>query len=110
MSSSSFVNGIIAGAGIVMVLMSVGFLYYIAPVENQQGVSSTEIRVAIFLGGLVAAVAIGYEFYTQKQDKNKSDTKTQSESSITEAAKPEIKIVKSETQNDSNPENKSETK
>ena len=51
-----------------MALMSVGFLYYIAPVENEQGVSSTEIRVAIFLGGLVAAVAIAYEFYSKKKE------------------------------------------
>ncbi len=38
MSNSSFVNGLIAGAGIALALMSIGFLYYIAPVENQQGV------------------------------------------------------------------------
>ena len=62
MTNSSFVNGLIAGAGIVLALMSFGFLKYIAPVENQQGISSTEIRVAIMLGGIVAAVAIGYEF------------------------------------------------
>ena len=46
--------------------MSVGFLYYLAPVENQNGISLTEIYVAIFLGGIVAAIAIIYEFYTNK--------------------------------------------
>ncbi len=77
MSNSSFVNGLIAGAGIALALMSVGFLYYIAPIENVQGVSSTEIRVAIMLGGIVAAVSIGYEFYSRKEDKqtNEADTK-----------------------------------
>ena len=68
MSNSSFVNGLIAGAGITLVVMSIGFLQYIAPVENQNGVSSTEIRVAILLGGLVAAASIGYEYYTRKQE------------------------------------------
>ena len=66
MSNSSFVNGIIVGAGIVLAFMSYGFLQYIAPVENQQGISSTEIRVAIMLGVIVVAVAIGYEFYSRK--------------------------------------------
>lgn len=73
MSNSSFVNGIIVGAGIVLAFMSFGFLLYIAPVENQQGVSSTEIRVAILLGGVVAAVAIGYEFYSRKNESENSE-------------------------------------
>ena len=66
MSNSSFVNGIIVGAGIVLAIMSYGFLLFIAPIENQEGVSSTEIRVAIMLGGLVAAASIGYEYYLNK--------------------------------------------
>ena len=69
MSNSSFVNGLVAGAGIALALMSYGFLQYIAPIENQQGVSSTEIRVAIMLGGIVAAVSIGYEYYSRKEEK-----------------------------------------
>ena len=78
MSNSSFVNGIIVGAGIALVVMSIGFLQYIAPVENQNGVSSTEIRVAILLGGLVAAASIGYEYYTKKQE-SKNDKPKDSE-------------------------------
>ena len=75
MSNSSFVNGLITGAGIALAVMSVGFLYFIAPIENQQGVSSTEIRVAIMLGGIVAAVSIGYEYYLNKNSKStKQDT------------------------------------
>ena len=90
MSNSSFVNGLIAGAGIALALMSVGFLYYIAPIENQQGVSSTEIRVAIMLGGIVAAVSIGYEYYLKKNNSKstKQDTdkiKTESEKAAQEA-------------------------
>ena len=69
MTNSSFVNGLIAGAGIALALMSYGFLLYIAPIENQEGVSSTEIRVAIMLGGIVAAVSIGYEYYSRKEEK-----------------------------------------
>ena len=85
----SFVNGIIVGAGIVLALMSVGFLYYIAPVENEAGISSTEIRVAIFLGGLVAAVAIAYEFYTKKNE-------SKSENNLDETPKPEPELTNSE--------------
>ena len=73
MSNSSFVNGLIAGAGIALAIMSVGFLYFIAPIENQQGISSTEIRVAIMLGGIVAAVSIGYEYYTRKEEKKQTN-------------------------------------
>lgn len=80
MSNSSFVNGLIAGAGIALTLMSIGFLYYIAPIENQQGVSSTEIRVAIMLGGIVAAASIGYEFYSRKEEKKLKSDNTKAES------------------------------
>ena len=77
-SMPSFVNGLIAGAGVALALMSYGFLQYVSPLENIQGVSTTEIRVAIFLGGLVTAVAIAYEFYSKKetvntQNKDKSE-------------------------------------
>lgn len=70
-SISSFVNGVIAGAGIVLALMSYGFLQFVEPLENVQGVTTTELRVAILLGGLVCAVAVGYEFYSKKQKKEK---------------------------------------
>ncbi len=79
MSNASFVNGLITGAGIVLAIMSFGFLMYIAPIENQQGVSSTEIRVAIILGGVVAAASIGYEFYTRKVEKKQSKPQIDSE-------------------------------
>jgi len=68
-SMSSFVNGVLAGAGAVLAIMSVAFLQFISPLENVQGVTTTEIRVAIFLGGIVCAVAIGYEFYGKKNGK-----------------------------------------
>jgi len=84
MTNSSFVNGLIAGAGIVLALMSFGFLKYIAPVENQQGISSTEIRVAIMLGGIVAAVAIGYEFYSKKEEKKQNESKSNEPKDINE--------------------------
>ena len=74
-SMLSFINGVIAGAGAVLALMSVAFLQFVAPLENIQGVTTTEIRVAIFLGGIVCAVAIGYEFYSKKETKSLSETK-----------------------------------
>ena len=68
-SPSSFVNGLLAGAGAVLALMSVAFVQMTAPLEGVMGFTSTEIRVAILLGGIVCAVAIGYEFYRKKEDK-----------------------------------------
>lgn len=87
-SKFSFINGLIAGAGIALAIMSYGFLLYIAPLENLQGVSSTEIRVAILLGGIVAAVAIGYEFYTKKETKTDDDKIAEDE---------ESKVIESKT-------------
>jgi len=55
--------------------MSAAFLQYVGPLENVQGVSTTEIRVAILLGGIVFAVAVGYEFYSKKETKSLSETK-----------------------------------
>lgn len=73
-STLSFINGLIAGAGAVLALMAYGFLQFIGGLENIQGVTTTEIRVAIMLGGIVSAVAIGYEFYGKKKP-NKEQTK-----------------------------------
>ena len=87
-SKFSFINGLIVGAGIALAVMSYGFLLFIAPLENQQGVSTTEIRVAIILGGLVAAVAIGYEFYTKKETKVDDDKIPEDE---------ESKVIESKT-------------
>ncbi len=72
----SFINGIIAGAGAVLALMSTAFLQFVSPLENVQGVTTTEIRVAIFLGGIVCAVAIGYEFYSKREPKSIGQEKT----------------------------------
>ena len=69
-SKSSFVNGILAGAGAVLAIMSVAFVQMVSPLEGLMGYTSTETRVAILLGGIVCAVAIGYEFYRKKEDKN----------------------------------------
>lgn len=68
-SLSSFVNGIIAGAGAVLAIMSVAFLQMTAPLEGVMGFTTIEIRVAILLGGIVCAAAIGYEFYNRKETK-----------------------------------------
>jgi len=70
-SKLSFVNGLIAGAGAVLALMSYGFLQFVGGLENIGGLTTTELRVAILLGGIVSAVAIGYEFYNKKES-NKS--------------------------------------
>ena len=104
MSNSSFINGLVAGAGIALSLMSYGFLLYIAPVENQQGVSSTEIRVAIMLGGLVAAASIGYEYYLNKNESKstKQDTdKIKAESENITLAEDTVKLAESDSNKES---------
>jgi len=65
-SNLSFINGLVAGAGIVLALMSYVLLQFIGTMENLlPSISTTELRVAIFLGVLVSAIAIGYEFYNK---------------------------------------------
>jgi len=76
---ATFVNGIIAGAGAVLAFMSYGFLQFVGPLENIRGVTTTELRIAILLGGIVCAVAVGYEFYSKK-DKPKKESKIQTQS------------------------------
>lgn len=69
-SKSSFINGIIAGAGITLSIMSIAFLHAIGPLEGKMGVSTTEIRVAVFLGFIVFVVAVLYEIYRKKMSRN----------------------------------------
>ena len=73
---SSFVNGLIAGAGAVLAIMSFGFLQFVGPLENIRGVTTTELRIAILLGGIVCAVAIGYEFYQKKEASKQPEQQT----------------------------------
>jgi len=68
-SLSSFVNGFIAGAGAVLALMSAAFVQMTAPLEGVMGFTTTEMRVAVLLGAIVCAVAVGYEFYSKKKTK-----------------------------------------
>jgi len=53
--------------------MSVAFLQFLGPLESLPGVSTTELRVGILLGGLVCAVAVGYEFYSKKEPKSSGE-------------------------------------
>jgi len=55
--------------------MSVGLLKMLGPLEGTMGFTTTEIRVGILLGGIVCAVAIGYEFYRKKETKDSKDQK-----------------------------------
>lgn len=70
-TKSSFINGLIAGAGIVLSIMSIAFLLMTGPLEGKMGFTTTEIRVAIFLGFIVFTVTILYEIY-RKKDGDKS--------------------------------------
>ena len=73
---ASFVNGLIAGAGAVLAIMSYGFLQFVGPLENIRGVTTTELRIAILLGGIVCAVAVGYEFYQKKETSKQPEQQT----------------------------------
>ena len=77
-SGLSFINGLIAGAGAVLAIMSYVLMQFVRVFEGQGGVTTIEMRVAILLGGIVCAVAVGYEFYSKKQKKEKQgETKDQ---------------------------------
>jgi len=91
-SVSSFVNGAIAGAGAVLAIMSVALLKLYEPLEISKALTTTEIRVAIFLGAVVFVLAIAYEIYLnnitkkrqsdeklKKDDMLKDETKNQSQ-------------------------------
>jgi len=74
-SKMSIINGIIACAGAVVAIMAYGMLISLGDVEYH-GVSTVELRVAILFGGIVFAVAIGYEFYNKKKaEKNQQNKK-----------------------------------
>ena len=107
-SLPSFVNGLIAGAGIALALMSYGFMKFTSSLENIQGVTSTELRVAILLGGLVAAVAIGYEFYTKKDKVQQTTKDTEIIEELPKVSEHDkIDIKESKTEDSENSEEKS---
>ncbi len=68
-SLPSFVNGILAGAGAVVAVMAFAFMQIVGQYEGVMGVTTAEMRVAIILGGIVCAVAVGYEFYRKRPAK-----------------------------------------
>ena len=80
----SFIYGAIAGAGAVLALMSYGFLQFVGPLENIGGVTTTELRIAMILGGIVCAFAIAYEFYGKKDSKTKSENKESPKEKVVE--------------------------
>jgi len=65
-SKYSFLNGAIAGAGIVLAITSIGFLKIIGPLEGKMGITTTEIQVGVFLGFTVFIISILYEIYRTK--------------------------------------------
>ena len=65
-SLPSFVNGILAGAGAVVAVMAFAFMQLVGQYEGVMGVTTAEVRVAIILGGIVCAAAVGYEFYRKR--------------------------------------------
>lgn len=65
-SKSSFINGAIAGAGIALSVMSIAFLQTIGRLEGKMGITTTEVRIAIFLGFIVFSVSLLYEIYRKK--------------------------------------------
>ena len=63
---SSFINGAIAGAGITLSIISIAFLQIMGSLEGKMGFTTTEIRIAIFLGFVVFAVSLLYEACVKK--------------------------------------------
>jgi len=63
--------------------MSIAFLQMTGPLEGKMGFSTTEIRVAIFLGFIVFTIAVLYEIYRKKNDtKNQFQNKFKQSSSV----------------------------
>ena len=95
-SISSFVNGGIAGAGAVLAIMSSALLVLYAPLEVSKALTTTELRVAIFLGAIVFAVAIAYEFYKNKPAKLSQDKVLEDKESSVKSQSPESTSSKEE--------------
>ena len=107
-SLPSFVNGLIAGAGIALALMSYGFMKFTSSLGDLPGVTDTELRVAILLGGIVAAVAIGYEFYTKKDRVQQTTKDTEIIEELPQVSEHDkIDIKESKTEDSENSEEKS---
>jgi len=69
----SFVNGILAGAGALVAVMAFAFTQFVGKYEGIMGITTVEMRVAIVLGGIVCATAVGYEFYRLRSFKQHQD-------------------------------------
>ena len=89
---SSFINGVLAGAGAVLAIMSVAFVRMTAPLEGVMGFTTTEIRVAILLGGIVCAVAVGYEFYSKREEKDQKAVHQKDDGTEKEKKDPEKSV------------------
>ncbi len=68
----TFMNGIIAGAGAVVAVMSFVFMQLVSKYEGIMGVSTTEMSVGVVLGAIVCATTVGYEFYRKRTVKKES--------------------------------------
>jgi len=88
-SISSFINGAIAGAAAVLAIMSSALLVLYAPLEVSKALTTTELRVAIFLGAIVFAVAVAYEFYKNKPAKLSQDNAPEDKGSSVKSQSPE---------------------
>jgi len=69
-SKTSIINGLIACAGAVLAIGSYSLLVSLGDIEYH-GISTANLRVGILFGGIVFAVAIGYEFYNKKKTEPK---------------------------------------
>ncbi len=107
-SKASFINGLLAGAGISLSFFAYCFLQFTSTLENLQGVSTAEIRVAILLGAIVAAVSIGYEFYTKKVKVQQTTKDTEIIEELPKVSEHDkIDIKESKTEDSENSEEKS---
>ena len=91
-STVSFLNGAIAGAGAVLAIMSSTLLMLYLPLELSKAITTTELRVAIFLGAIVFAIAIAYEYYLNNITKKRQ---------LDEQSKKEDDLIEDKTKNQS---------
>ena len=68
----SFLNGLVCGGSISLLLISIFLIRITTPVDGIMGITTFEIRFAIFASITTIAITIAYEIYRKKINKNQS--------------------------------------
>jgi len=79
----SFLNGLVCGGSISLLLISLFIIRITTPVEGIMGITTFEIRFAIFASITAIAITIAYEIYRKRRsDKNQIQGEFKNDSSL----------------------------